>query len=449
MTQRKTAAILLAAGLGTRMRSERPKALHPLGGLPMVDHEVATVSRLGLDRLVVVVGEGMEDVAARVRPHKTVIQGERLGTAHAVLAARDAFKDFDGDILVIYVDTPLIRPETLQRMLAARRAEPSPAVVVLGFRPEEPGSYGRLVVNAQGGLEAIVEAKDATPEQLTIGLCNSGVIAVDGARLWSMLSRIGNSNAKKEFYLTDLVTVARADGLTASVVEGDPEELCGVNSRSDLAAAEAILQARMRAAATDGGATLIDPATVYFSGDTKLGRDVLIEPNVFFGPGVTVGDNVTIKAFSHIDGATIEAGAIVGPFARLRPGARIGREVHIGNFVEVKNAVIEDGAKANHLSYIGDSRVGKGANIGAGTITCNYDGFEKHRTDIGAGAFIGSDVCLVAPVKVGDGAVIGAGSVITEEVPKDALVLTRPPVKKIDGWAVRNREKKTKRKKGA
>ena len=454
MTKRKTAAILLAAGLGTRMRSELPKALHQLGGLPMIDHEIATLRCLDLDRIVVVVGEGMDNVAARAKPCRVAIQKERLGTAHAVQAAREAFRepdgsDFDGDILIVYVDTPLIRLSTLEQMLAARRNEPGPALVVLGFRPDEPGAYGRLVVNGHGVLESIVEAKDATPEQLMIGLCNSGVIAVDGKRLWSMLARIKNDNAKREYYLTDLVGVARSDGLAAVVVEGDTGELCGVNSRADLAAAEAILQARLRTNAADGGATMVDPATVYFSADTRIGRDVVIEPNVFFGPGVTIGDNVTIKAFSHIDGATIEAGAIIGPFARLRPGAKIGRDAHIGNFVEIKNARIEQGAKANHLSYIGDARVGAGANIGAGTITCNYDGFEKHHTDIGAGAFIGSNTALVAPVKVADGAVVGAGSVITTDVAKDALALTRAPQKEVPGWAVRNREKKAKRKKGA
>lgn len=451
MTKGKTAAIVLAAGLGTRMKSEVPKAFHRLAGLPMISHLMAILGELPLDRAVVVIGQGMEGVAGLVKPHRTVIQKERLGTAHAVSAARQAFKGFAGDVLVMFVDTPLVRPETLTRMLAARRAKPSPAVVVLGFRPVDPGAYGRMVVGADGNLDAIVEAKDATAEQLRIGLCNSGVMAIDGARLWDLLERIGRDNAQGEYYLTDIVAVARQLGLKAAVVEGRADELVGINSRADLAAAEAVVQGRLRAKAMAGGATLIDPATVYLSTDTRLGRDVTVEPNVFFGPGVEIGDDVTIRAFSHIEGATVAPGAIVGPFARLRPGAAIGKNAHIGNFVEVKNAVIEAGAKANHLSYIGDARVGAAANIGAGTITCNYDGFDKHHTDIGAGAFIGSNAALVAPVKIGDGAVIGAGSVITREVAKDALALTRAPHTEIPGWAIRSRDRKSKkkRKKGA
>ena len=451
MTKRKTAAIVLAAGLGTRMKSGLPKALHPLAGLPMIRHPIALLEGLSLERIVAVVGAGMDTLKTLVLPHASVIQKERLGTAHAALTARNALKGFDGDILVMFADTPLIRPETIERMLAARRAKPHPAVVVLGFRPAEPGAYGRLVMGPDGMLEAIVEAKDATPAQLEIDFCNSGVVAVDSKWLWRLLDKVGTKNAQKEFYLTDIVGIARARGLAVAAVEGDPAELLGINSRADLAAAEAVLQGRLRARAMANGATLMDPASVTFSADTRLGRDVTVEPNVFFGPGVVVGNDVVIRAFSHLEQARIADGAIVGPFARLRPGADIGRGAHIGNFVEIKNAIIEPGAKANHLSYIGDARVGADANIGAGTITCNYDGFDKHHTDIGRGAFIGSNTALVAPVKVGDGAVVGAGSVIARDVPKDALALTRAPVKEVPGWALHNRDRKNKkkRKKGA
>ena len=453
MTKGKTAAIVLAAGLGTRMNSSLPKALHPLGGIPMLNHLLTTLDALGVDRTVVVTGPDMADVGRAAAPHTCAVQSERLGTAHAVLAAKPALADFSGDILMVYVDTPLIRAATLKALLGARRAKADPAVVVLGFRPAEPGAYGRLIVErgtgGAGALAAIVEAKDATPAQLNIDLCNSGVMALDGARLWPLLERIGNDNAKGEYYLTDVVAIAREAGFAAAMVEGEASEFAGINSRADLAACEAVLQGRLRQAALDGGATMADPQTVYLSADTRIGKDVTFEPNVVIGPRVVIGNDVTIRAFSHIEGATIAPGAIVGPFARLRPGAEIGKDAHIGNFVEIKNASIEPGAKANHLSYIGDARVGAGANIGAGTITCNYDGFDKHHTDIGAGAFIGSNTALVAPVKVGDGAITGAGSVITRDVKKNALALTRPDWVEIADWAVRFRDRLTKRKKGA
>ncbi len=442
MTKQKTAAIVLAAGLGTRMKSARPKVLHRLAGRPMVLHLMETLARFAPERTVVVIGNGMEDVAAAVAPHPTAIQEPRLGTAHAVLAAREAMQGFAGDVLILYGDTPLIRPETLEAMLAARHLEPEPAVVVLGFRPADPTDYGRLIVNADGGLEAIVEAKEATAAERAIGLCNSGVMAIDGARLFGWLARIGNANAKGEYYLTDIVALARAEGAACAFVEADPEELLGVNSRADLAAAEAVVQGRLRARAMAEGATLIDPSSVFLSADTKLGHDVTVGPNVVFGPGVTVGDGVEIHAFSHIEGASIAAGARVGPFARLRPGAKVAQDAHIGNFVEIKNASVEAGAKVNHLTYVGDARVGAKANIGAGTITCNYDGFFKDHTDIGAGAFIGSNTALVAPVKVGDGAIVGAGSVITKDVPADALAVTRAELTTIAGWAKRFRERR-------
>jgi bifunctional UDP-N-acetylglucosamine pyrophosphorylase / glucosamine-1-phosphate N-acetyltransferase len=347
---------------------------------------------------------------------------------------------FDGDILIVYGDTPLLSSATLARMLEARRSAPHPAVVVLGFRPDDPGAYGRLIEGVDGALDAIVEAKDATAEQQAVGLCNSGVMAVDGARLFVLLDRVGNDNAKGEYYLTDIVALARSDGLACRVVEGDEAELIGVNSRAELAIAERIVQDQLRARAMAEGATLTDPASVFLCHDTRLGRDVVIGPFVVFGPGVCVADTVEIRAFCHLEGVSIESGAHIGPFARLRPGAAIGPGAHIGNFVEIKNASVESGAKVNHLTYIGDARVGAGANVGAGTITCNYDGFFKSLTDIGAGAFIGSNTSLVAPVTIGAGAIIGAGSVVARDVPADALALTRGPHTEKEAWARRFRE---------
>ena len=446
MTKDKTAAIVLAAGLGTRMESRLPKVLHPLAGRPMIGHLMETLAGMDLERIVVVVGDDMEAVAEAVAPHPTVVQKERLGTGHAVRTACEAVDGFDGTVLVLYADAPLISVETLTRMIEARRRAPRPAVVVLGFRPSDPGPYGRLIVGADGTLQAIVEAGDATPGQGAIALCNSGVMAIDAGALPGLLERIGRDNAKGEYYLTDIVAMARGDGLTCAVVEGDEAELIGVNSRADLARAEAVVQQRLRAAAMAGGATLADPETVYFSHDTRLGRDVTVGPHVVFGPGVAVGDDVEIRAFCHIEGARIATGARIGPFARLRPGADIAAEAHIGNFVEIKNATVETGAKINHLAYVGDSRVGAKANVGAGTITCNYDGFAKHHTDIGAGAFIGSNTALVAPVTVGDGAIIGAGSVITGDVAADALALTRADQEELKGWAKRFRGRRSGRK---
>jgi bifunctional UDP-N-acetylglucosamine pyrophosphorylase / glucosamine-1-phosphate N-acetyltransferase len=443
----KLAVIVLAAGMGTRMKSSLPKVMHPLAGRPMVGHLIDTVSGLGPDKMVVVVGPGMEQVAQAVGNAHVVVQHERLGTGHAVAQARDALAGFDGDIIVLYGDTPLITRATLERLLAERRSPRDPAVVVLGFRPEEAGHYGRLVVGAEG-LKAIVEYRDASPEQRAIPLCNSGVMAFDGKRLWGMVERIGNLNAKNEYYLTDVVALARAAGACCSHVEGAPMELLGVNSRAELAVAEAAVQRRLREAAMGDGATLIDPATVWFSWDTRLGHDVTVYPNVVFGPGVSVGNNVTIKGFCHFEQCHVADYAELGPFARLRPGAEIGEAAHIGNFVEVKKATVEAGAKINHLAYIGDARIGAGSNVGAGTITCNYDGFNKSFTDIGEGAFIGSNTSLVAPVKVGDGAIIGAGSVITKEVSAGALAVARGSQMELAGWAERFRSRQKARKNG-
>jgi bifunctional UDP-N-acetylglucosamine pyrophosphorylase/glucosamine-1-phosphate N-acetyltransferase len=435
MTETKCAAIILAAGLGTRMRSNLPKVLHPLAGRPMLNYLLDTLSELDLARAVVVVGDGMDAVAEAAHPHPTVVQKQQLGTGHAVLSARGALadkaEDFDGDVLVLFGADPLIEAQTIARMIEARRSEARPSIVVLGFEAYAPGAYGRLIVAGDGSLDAIVEANDATPEQLEIPLCNSGVMLIDGARLWSLLERVGDANAKGEYYLTDIIALARQDGLHCAVVTGDEEELLGVDDRADLACAEAYVQNRLRLKAMHGGATLTDPDSVTFCFDTQIGRDVTIGPNVVFGPNVRVGDDVDIRAFCHIEGAAIASGARIGPFARLRPGADIAEDAHIGNFVEIKNATVEKAAKVNHLTYIGDARVGAGANVGAGTITCNYDGVAKHTTDIGRGAFIGSNVALVAPVSIGDGAVIGAGSVITKDVAADSLALTRAPQRQV------------------
>jgi len=413
----------------------------------MIAHLMETVHSLDPENVCVVVGDFMDAVTEAVSPFPTAVQSERLGTAHAVLAARETIGDFDGDVLVLYGDTPLITPDTLDTMLDALDCDMRPAVVVLGFTPDDGGAYGRLIVGEDGGLEAIVEAKDASPEQLEVGLCNSGVMAIDGKVLWSLLERVGNDNAKNEFYLTDIIELARSDERSCIVVEGDTEELIGVNSRIDLAEAEAILQDRLRFQAMENGVTLTDPTTVFLSYDTHLEPDVSIGPNVFIGPGVSIGEGATINAFCHLEGVKVSAKASVGPFARLRPGTTLGEAAKVGNFVEIKNAVIEAGAKVSHLSYIGDAHVGEAANIGAGTITCNYDGFSKSKTIIGKGAFIGSNTALVAPLTIGQGAVVGAGSTLSKDVDADALGLTRAAYRQVDGWAKTNRTNKTKKKK--
>ena len=442
-----TTAVVLAAGLGTRMKSDLPKVLHPVAGRPMVAHVLATLGEIAADHTVVVVGDGMDGLVRAVAPCPTAVQTDRLGTAHAVLAARDFIQAHPADdLIILYGDTPLITPRTLQTMLDARRTDAKPGVVVLGFEPEDPAPYGRLVLDDDGGLEAIVEARDATPEQAAIGLCNSGVMVIDGTRALDWLDRIGNDNAKSEYYLTDVVAIARAEGAPANVVIGDADEVLGVNSRAELAAAETIAQNQLRDRAMAGGATLTDPASVFFSWDTELGRDVTIGPNVVFAPGVRVADKVEIRPFCHIEGATIAAGSVIGPFARLRPGADLGIGVRIGNFVEIKAATLADGVKVNHLSYVGDSEVGKNANIGAGTITCNYDGHFKSKTIIGEGAFIGSNTALVAPVTVGARAIVGAGSAIAKDVAEGALSVTRAEQKEAKGWANRFNARRRKEK---
>jgi len=447
MAVAKAAAVILAAGKGTRMKSALPKVLHAIAGRPMIGHVLANLAPLGASPVVVVMAPGMDALAAAVAPHAIAIQDPQLGTGHAVLAARQALGAGAGDLLILYGDTPLISTATIQRLLDRRRAADHPAVVVLGMRPAGAAEYGRLVVDSEGRLEAIVEFREATAEQRRIGLCNSGVMAVDGARIWDLLGSVGNANSKGEYYLTDIVALARKQGLVCAALEAPVEELLGINSRGELAAAEASMQARLRSRAMADGATLIDPATVWFSHDTRLGRDVVVGPNVVFGPGVEIADDVEVRAFCHLEGASIHKGAIIGPFARLRPGSVIGAGARVGNFVETKNAKLAAGAKANHLSYLGDATVGEAANVGAGTITCNYDGFGKYETVIGAGAFIGSNSALCAPVTIGAGAFVAAGSVITKNVAPDALAVARAAQVEKPGWATMFRQVKNKMKK--
>ncbi len=443
------ALIVLAAGKGTRMKSALPKVMHRAAGRSLLGHVLAASAVVKPHAAVVVTGPDMEEVERETKHSfpsaQFTVQKDRNGTAHAVQTARGALGDFKGTIIVVYGDVPLIRPETIALMTGSVTADQPMAI--LGFRAIDPKGYGRLIQRPDGKILAIREELDATPEERKINLCNSGVISISSDILWPLLAKIRNDNAKGEYYLTDLVELAAAAGHGVALAECPESEVMGVNTRAQLAEVERLLQDGYRKTAMDGGATLIAPETVFFSADTTIGTDVVIEPNVYFGPGVSIGDNVSIMAFSHIEGARIGNGAKIGPYARLRPGADIGADAHIGNFVEIKNAKIDQGAKANHLSYIGDARVGAKSNIGAGTITCNYDGFEKHLTDIGAEVFVGSNTALVAPVKVGDGANIGAGSVITRDVPAHALALTRGPLDLREGWAAKYREIKKARKK--
>jgi bifunctional UDP-N-acetylglucosamine pyrophosphorylase/glucosamine-1-phosphate N-acetyltransferase len=430
------------------MKSDLAKVLHEIAGQPMLAHVMDAALTSGLGDAALVVAPGMDDVENVARDAypdaRAFIQEKQLGTAHAVLSAREALDGFSGDVVILYGDTPLIRPRTISKILDALKQ--GAALAVLGFEAQDPAGYGRLLTDKSGALTAVREEKDASEEERSVRLCNSGVFAFQGEILLGLLDKIGNENAKGEYYLTDAVELARKDGLKAAIVVCAEQEVMGVNSKVQLAAAEAELQSRLRTRAMEDGATLVAPETVFLSNDTKLGRDVVVEQNVVFGPGVTVEAGARIRAFSHLEGAHVGEGAIVGPYARLRPGADLGKDVRIGNFVEVKNARLEEGAKANHLAYVGDSHVGANANLGAGTITCNYDGFEKHRTEIGAGAFVGSNTALVAPVKIGDGVYIGSGSVITKDVPADALVVTRGPLEQRDGWAAKVRARRARSK---
>ena len=448
---RPFAAIVLAAGKGTRMKSDVHKVLHPIAGRAMLDHLLGVLDGLGPARKVVVVGSGREQVEHLVEARKgeVVVQEQQLGTAHAVLQAEEKLRGFAGDVLILYGDTPLIEAETMARMLDRLNADDAPAVVVVGFRPDDPLAYGRILARDDGTIDKMVEYKDATPEERAVNLCNSGMMAVRGEDLFSLLAKVGNDNAAGEYYLPDIVMLAAADGRRSAVIEAQPWEMAGVNSRAELALVEAEWQRRRRLKAMADGVTLVAPDTVWFAHDTIVGRDCVIEPNVVFGPGVRVADGVRIRAFSHIEGANIATGAEIGPYARLRPGAEIGEKAKVGKFVEVKKARLGKGAKANHLSYIGDADVGAGANIGAGTITCNYDGFFKYPTKIGEGAFIGSNSALVAPVSVGANAIVGAGSVVTRDVADDALALARGEQSERPGWAARFRAAMAAKKKSA
>lgn len=446
--ERPFTAVILAAGDGSRMKSARPKVLHEIGGLSMLGHVMHLAKEAGAAEIVIVrsaAGEAVEQEArAQNSDVKIAVQDPPQGTGHAVQCALPELDDSELDVVVLYADTPLLRPKNVTDLLSA--LEEGHSIAVLGFHPEDPAAYGRLVVGPGNELEAIVEFNDGSDRERAIDYCNSGVMAVKGRTLSSLLSKLTNKNAKKEFYLTDLVGLARGEDLSAMAVEAAADDVLGVNARVELAGAEALFQSRRRQQVMEDGVTLMDPSTTYLSWDTSFGTDCILEPNVFIAPGVTIENNVRIRANSHLEGAVIEDGAEIGPFARIRPEARIGPRAKIGNFVEVKKASIEEGAKVNHLSYIGDARVGAKTNIGAGTITCNYDGFNKYVTDIGSDVFIGSNTALVAPVSVGDGANVAAGSTITEKVPGDALGVARGRQSNKEGWAVTFRAQKAQEK---
>jgi bifunctional UDP-N-acetylglucosamine pyrophosphorylase/glucosamine-1-phosphate N-acetyltransferase len=444
MTARSSLTIVLAAGEGTRMRSSVPKVLHPVAGQSLLAHVLGAAPEGTGAALAVVIGPDHEAVASEVKRVRsdaaTFVQRQRQGTAHAVLAARDALVRGADDLLVVFGDTPLISAATFARLREPLKK--GAALAVLGFRAADPTGYGRLLVEGNR-LVAIREQADASPAERAIKLCNAGVMAFDGAKALAIIEKIGNANSKGEYYLTDAVAVIRELGMEAVVIETSEDEVRGINTKAQLAEAEAVMQARLRKAALEAGVTMIAPDTVYLAADTTFGSDVTIEPFVVIGPGVAIADGAVIHSFSHIVGASIGKKASVGPYARLRPGTSLGEGARIGNFVETKAATLEAGVKVNHLSYVGDTHVGANANIGAGTITCNYDGFDKHRTEIGAGAFVGTNSSLVAPVKIGAGAYIGSGSVVTRNVPDDALMVERSPPTVREGWAKRFRETKT------
>ena len=442
MSKRPVAAIILAAGKGTRMKSDLHKVLHPIAGKPMLMHLLSSVDALAPARKIVVVGSGKEQLESALigTDIALVVQEPQLGTGHAVQQAEATLAGFDGDVLILYGDVPLVSSATMQRMVDRLGDVDRPVAVVLGFRPADPGAYGRIVSNDEHAIRKMVEFKDASPTERAITLCNSGLMAISARDLFALLTKVGNANAAGEYYLPDVVMIALQQGRSSAVIETDAEEVTGVNSRAELATMEAQWQARRRRQAMDDGATLIAPETVWFAHDTVIGRDVVIEPNVFFAPGVVIADSVIIHGFSHIEGTSVARGAEIGPFARLRPGTVLEEKSKVGNFVEMKKARLGMGAKANHLTYLGDADVGAGANIGAGTITCNYDGFLKYRTEIGAGAFIGSNSALVAPVTIGDGAIVAAGSVVTADVHADALAIARGSQEVKPNWARRFRE---------
>ncbi len=443
-------AIILAAGQGTRMKSDTHKVLHPIASKPMLHHLLDSVMASGAEKSVLVVGAKREQVeaAAADYPIAIAVQSEQLGTGHAVLQARDALADFDGDILAAFGDVPMVQSATIDAMRDTLHANSDIACVVLGFRPDDAKAYGRIIADEAGNISKMVEFKDANDAERAVDLCNSGLILARSNDMFALLDRVTNDNAQGEYYLPDMVTIALADRRPCAVIECAEWEVAGVNSRAELAQVEADWQARRRAQAMADGVTLIDPKTVYFSADTQIGSDVVIEPNVFFGPKVVVSDHVKIKANSHIEGANLASGVEVGPFARLRPGAVLQENSKIGNFVEMKKAVLGKGAKASHLTYLGDATVGANANIGAGTITCNYDGYFKYQTVIGEGAFIGSNSALVAPVSIGQDAIVGAGATVTSDVMDGELRLVRSPQSAKPGWADRFHDTMKKKKGG-
>ena len=440
MNQTPFAAIILAAGKGTRMKSDLHKVLHPIAGRPMLMHLMASVDALSPARKVVVVGSGKDQLEKALAGSAALaVQEPQLGTGHAVQMAEGALTGFDGDVLILYGDVPFVPAPTMQMMLDRLNATDNPAVVVLAFEPDDMLNYGRVIADADGRIVKMVEHKDASEAERACRLCNSGLMAVKSADLFGLLARVDANNAAGEYYLVDIVNIANGDGRHCAVVTTDPFAVAGINSRAELAEMEGQWQARRRLQAMADGATLIAPETVWFSHDTMVGRDVVIEQNVVFGPGVSIADHVSIHAFCHIEGAQIATGASVGPYARLRPGSVLEQDAKIGNFVEMKKARLGKGAKASHLTYLGDADIGAAANIGAGTITCNYDGYFKYQTVIGAGAFIGSNSSLVAPVTIGAGAIVGAGSTVTADVSADALALVRPAQTEKPGWAARFR----------
>lgn len=441
------AIVVLAAGKGTRMKSDLHKVLHPIAGRPMLEHLLASAAGLAPERQVVVVGSGRDQLEAALGSRAAIaVQEPQHGTGHAVQQAQGALAGFSGDVLILYGDVPFVRAETMRAMIARLHAADAPAVVVLGFEPADTLQYGRVITEGDRIVQ-MVEHKDATDAQRACRLCNSGLMAVRSDELFGLLARVGNDNAAGEYYLVDIVNIANADGRhCAVVVTDDADEVAGINSRAELAEAEGRWQARRRRQAMDDGATLTAPDTVWFSWDTVIGRDVVIEPNVVFGPGVTVADTARIRAFSHLEGATVGPGTEVGPYARLRPGAVLEEKAKVGNFVEIKNARLGKGAKANHLSYVGDAEVGAAANIGAGTITCNYDGYFKHKTVIGDRAFIGSNSALIAPVRIGADAIVAAGSAVSRDVADGELRIVRAEQLVKPGWADRFHEAMRKKK---
>jgi len=435
------AAIILAAGQGTRMKSALPKVMHPIAGLPIVGHVIRAARDAGVRKIVLVTAPDAQQLIAFAHRQgaETATQDQQLGTGHAAASARGVLGDFHGTVVVTYGDMPLLTAETFDAAFAAQMRT---GMSLVAFRPVDAAAYGRVLLDKDGLLDRIVEFKDANAEIRGVGLCNAGIVTADVQNFFQWAAQLRNENSQGEYYLTDVPMIAKEQGIRTSVVIAGAEQMMGVNSRSELAAAEASMQRRLRSHALEAGAGLTAPETVFFSHDTVIEPDAQIGPYVVFGPGVTIKSGAEIKAFSHIEGAVVSGGALVGPYARLRPGALIEEDVHIGNFVEVKNTRVERGAKANHLTYLGDARVGQGANIGAGTITCNYDGFDKHHTDIGKGAFVGSNSSLVAPVAIGDGSYIGAGSVITKATDKDSLAVTRAEQRAVAGWAEKFRTRK-------